>query len=213
MSHHKSTSFILTHFVRKKKMSYHIYTTEGIILKRTPFGEANILLHILTQDLGLIMASARSARLSLSKLRPALQEYAYVSLTCIKGKNGWKITNVVEKGSFYFGYPEHTHKVLSQIASVLLKMIQGESPNKEIFEIVKTGFKFLGETKENDIQGFEMLIVLRILYKLGYVVEDKATNLFLKDLSHWSSNILEEVSQNKKDIVSLINKALRESHL
>src|SRR3954468_15203265 len=104
-------------------MSYHIYTTNGIILKRTPFGEANILLHILTEDFGLIMASARSARLSVSKLRTTLQEYSFVSVSCIKGKNGWKITNAVDKGNFYFEYPDYTHKVLAQISSVLLKMI------------------------------------------------------------------------------------------
>ena len=131
-------------------MSYHIYTTDGIILKRTPFGEANILLHILTEDLGLIMASARSARLSVSKLRPALQEYAYVSVSCIKGKNGWKITNVVEKGSFYFDMPEHSHKVLAQVVWVLLKMIQGESVHPEIFQTVKSGFEFLKSLSEKE---------------------------------------------------------------
>jgi recombinational DNA repair protein (RecF pathway) len=69
-------------------MSYHVYTTEGIILKRTPFGEANILLHIFTKDLGLIIASARSARLSVSKLRTALQEGSFVIISCVKGKGG-----------------------------------------------------------------------------------------------------------------------------
>ena len=83
-------------------MSYHIYTTDGIILKRKPFGEANVLLHILTEDLGLILASATSARSAHSKLRLALQEYSYCSASLIKAKNGWKVTNVVEKNNFYF---------------------------------------------------------------------------------------------------------------
>lgn len=194
-------------------MSYHIYTTDGIILKRIPFGEANILLHILTADFGLIVASARSARLSSSKLRSALQEYAHVSVSCVKGKGGWKITNVVEKGSFFFEYDEHFHKTVSQIASVLLQMIQGESPHPEIFQTVKTGFEFLKSLNEKDISNFETLLVLRVLFELGYVVKDLETEIFLNDTVEWENELLEKIGENKIEIVGLINKALKESHL
>ncbi|MEQ1561180.1 MAG: recombination protein O N-terminal domain-containing protein [Nitrospira sp.] len=194
-------------------MSYHIYTTEGIILKRTPFGEANILLHVLTADLGLIIASARSARLSVSKLRPALQEYSHVSISCIKGKNGWKVTNVVDKGSFYFGLPEHTHRTLSQVASVLLKMITGESPHREVFETVKTGFDFLKNVDPENISNFETLLVLRILYELGYVVKDSETEIFLEEVNEWGDILLERIKENKIKVVAVINKALKESQL
>lgn len=192
-------------------MSYHIYTTEGIILKRTPFGEANILVHILTADMGLIMASARSARLYVSKLRPGLQEYAYVSVSCVKGKGGWKITNVVSKGSFYFDYPKYTHKVISQITFVLMQMIQGEVPQKEIFEIVKKGYIFLKELSEQSVLDFETLMVLRILNQLGYVVKDDSTEVYLNN--EWNQELIREVRENRINIVGIINKALKASHL
>jgi recombinational DNA repair protein (RecF pathway) len=201
-------------------MSYHIYTTDGIILKRTPFGEANLVLHVLTNDLGLIIASARSARLSVSKLRPALQEYTHVSISCIKGKNGWKITNVVSKGNFFFDYAVHSRRVLSQISSVLLQMIQGETPQKEIFSTIKSGFEFLkllsdlpADKAEKETAGFEILVVLRLLYQLGYVVKDTNTDIFLKSNIEWNSGLLEEISKNKQQIVGIINRALKESHL
>ena len=194
-------------------MSYHIYTTDGIILKRTAFGEANIFLHILTEDLGLIVAGARSARLSSSKLRSALQEYTYISVSCVKGKNGWKITNVVEKENFFFNYPNFSHKVLSQISSVLLKMIPGESPHKEIFQIVKSGFEFLKTLQEKDVLNFETLVVLRILHQLGYVESGPEINFFLKNREEWNVSILEEVSQSRGNIIFTINKALKESQL
>ena len=194
-------------------MSYHIYTTDGIILKRTAFGEANIFLHILTEDLGLIVAGARSARLSSSKLRSALQEYTYVSVSCVKGKNGWKITNVVEKENFFFNYPNFSHKVLSQISSVLLKMIPGESPHKEIFQIVKSGFEFLKTLQEKDVLNFETLVVLRILHQLGYVESGPEINFFLKNREEWNVSILEEVSQSRGNLIFTINKALKESQL
>jgi DNA repair protein RecO len=194
-------------------MSYHIYTTPGIILKRTPFGEANILLHILTRDLGLIMASARSARLSVSKLRSALQEYTDVSVSCIKGKNGWKVTNVIESGSFYFQYPEHSHLSMARVTSVLLQMITGESPHSEIYESVKSGFEFLKSVPEKETVDFETLAVLRILHQLGYVATSSDTEVFLKDSLEWNDSLLEKIKENKTKIVARINKALKESHL
>lgn len=194
-------------------MSYHIYTTDGIILKRTPFGEANVLLYILTEDLGLIMASARSARLSVSKLRPALQEYAHVSVSCIKGKNGWKVTNVVEKKSFYFELSFPYTRCVAQIVSVLLQMIQGESPHPEIFQTVLSGFEFLKSITEQDISNFETIMVLRILYELGYVVRNSDTEMFLANTVEWSAGFLEKAEEKKKVLVGLINKALKESHL
>ena len=194
-------------------MSYHIYTTDGIILKRATFGEADILLYVLTRDLGLVIASARSARLAVSKLRPALQEYAHVSISVIHGKSGWKITNVVEKNNFYFDVPEQNKKVLARIASVLLREIAGESPHPEIFQTTVSGFQFLKSVTEKNISNFETLAVLRILSGLGYVVSDTDTEIFLKEPNIWSLELLEKISAKKLALVGIINKALKESQL
>lgn len=194
-------------------MSYHIYTTEGIILKRTGFGEANVLLHVFTKEFGLIIASARSARLSVSKLRPALQEYTLVLLSLVKGKNGWKITNVLSVDSFFFGVPKHTHKVMSQVSFVLLQMIQGESADKDLFQIVKSGFEYLKNIDKECISLFEPLIIIRILNQLGYVVKDSETSIFLENPVEWDEKIINLVMDKKIMIVGHINKALKESHL
>jgi DNA repair protein RecO len=194
-------------------MSYHIYTTDGIILKRAAFGEANVLLYVLTADLGLIIASARSARLAVSKLRPALQEYAHVSVSVIHGKSGWKITNVSERNNFYFDLPEFSKKVLARIASTLLQMIPGESEAPEIFYTVVSGLEFLKSAPEKDISEFETLAVLRILYQLGYVVSDTDTEIFLKEPNIWNLELLQKISDKKPAIVGIINKALKESQL
>jgi len=194
-------------------MAYHIYTTDGIILKRTGFGEANILLHVLTEELGLIIASARSARLAVSKLRPALQEYAHVSISVIHGNGGWKITNVLEKNNFFFDLPEHGREVLARIISVLIQMIPGESPHPEIFQTVRSGFEFLKTVLQEDIFSFECLMILRILYQLGYVVSDSNTEIFLNEQNLWNAELLAQISPRKALLISLINKALKESQL
>jgi recombinational DNA repair protein (RecF pathway) len=194
-------------------MSYHVYTTEGIILKRTPFGEANILLHVLTLDLGLIIASARSARLSVSKLRPALQEYAQVTISMIHGKGGWKITNVVEKNNFFFDVPMESRSILAKVASVLMQMIPGESVHPEIFQTVRSGFEFLKTLSSKKVPDFECLMLLRILYQLGYVVNNSDTQIFLAELDTWDSELLEKIYNHKNTLIAIINKALHESQL
>lgn len=193
-------------------MSYHIYTTEGIILKRAPFGEANLLLYILTSELGLIIASARSARVSASKLRPALQEYAHVSVSCVKGKGGWKVTNVASIENYFFESPEYTHKVLAQIVTLLIKMMPGEECHLAVFSLIKSAFGEIKNIEKENLESFEMLSVLRIMFELGYVAKNSEIEIFLKD-NNWQNDILREVSVNRNILLMVVNKAIKESQL
>lgn len=212
-------------------MSYHMYTTEGIILKRTAFGEANAIFHILTSDLGLIIASAQAVRLSASKLRSSLQEYSYITLATVKGKGGWKVTNAIAKENFYFEYPPFAQKFVSQIAGVLVRMMPGEERHPEVFNIVLNGFLNLknreanpqiisgdarsaeGRFREKNISNFECLMILRILYHLGYVSSDTQTEKFLSSTDEWSESILDDMNPIKKVLIEKINNGLKESQL
>jgi len=193
-------------------MSYHMYTTEGIILRRQATGEANALLYILTRDLGLIVASAQAVRVASSKLRPAIQEYTYGLFACVKGKSGWKATNAVEKQNFFFSSPQYARRVLARAASVLQQMIPGEDPHPEIFEVVVSGFRSLGTTVSEDLAAFECLLMFRILYLLGYVEKNADTENFLSDTSDWDS-LLSEMKKEQARIVDLINKGMKASQL
>ncbi len=193
-------------------MSYHIYTTDSIILKRTGSGEADISLHILTRDLGLIIASARSARLGVSKLRSGLQEYSTAKISVIKSKNGWKITNVVDTDNFFFSTSVYSRKLLAQISLVLTKMIVGEYPQKDIYELVYKSFTALDKIEKEDLPALEALTVLRVLYLLGYVEGGEVVSKFLQD-SEFEKEVLDDVNMHKKEIVFVINKALKESQL
>lgn len=194
-------------------MSYNIYTTDGIILKRTTFGEANIILYILTKDLGLIVASAQGARLSKSKLKGSLQEYSLVSVSLIKGKNGWKITNTSFIKNYFFDYPKYFHEILSKISKLLQKMIVGESRHPEIFDDIKNGFDFISLLEKEKIDDFEIILVLRILHKLGYVAKEEKNERFLSDNFSWRTDVLDLTKESKRELIDSINKALKESHL
>jgi recombinational DNA repair protein (RecF pathway) len=194
-------------------MSYHIYTTEGIILKRGGFGESNVVLHVLTRDLGLIIASAQSARLEVSKLRGHLQEYSLVSLSCVKGRSGWKATSASIADNFFFNHPAYSHAALAKVSQLLLQMIAGESAHAEIFDLVRGGFEFLGSLKEEDMGSFETLIVLRILFLLGYVARNSDTERLLAEPNVWNQDLLIYSREKRQNLIELINTALKESQL
>ena len=182
-------------------------------MKRTNFGEANILLFILTAELGLIIASAQAARLSASKLNSALQEYSLISVSCVKGKNGWKVTNAIGKENFYFNQPVFVQKLVSQICAVLLRMMPGEEKHREVFYVVSNGFAELENVLEKYIANFEILLMLRILFHLGYVDKNSETEKFLETDSDWRGEILKKISPVKLNLIGLINKGLEESQL
>ena len=192
-------------------MSYSIYTTDGIVLRRTAFGEQNVLLHILTKNLGMILATVQAARSPKSKLNNSLQEFSLVYLSCVKGRNVWKVTNAEENENFFFQSGGELRGVLARLRLILLQTITGEFPQPEIFETVFSGFGFIKKYPEN-IYDFEVLVVFRILHKLGYVALDKETDIFLKD-SSWNVSLFQQVKNKKVALIKSINKALKESHL
>lgn len=194
-------------------MSYHIYTTPGIVLKRKTFGEANTLLYILTRDFGLIIASAKSTRHQKSKLRGFLEEYSEISVSLIKGKNGWKVTNASESGNLYFELPDYARKSLANVSLMLIKMIQGEAPQKEVFDLVQSGLWALRSVPEEEILDLEALIILRIMKELGYVVLSENVKSLANDNNSWDEEALSMVKKNKLEVVSLINNAIKESQL
>src|SRR5665811_296695 len=73
-------------------VSYRIYTTDALILRSATQGETNRFYWLYTRDFGLVYATARGVRKNTSKLRYALQDYMYSSVSLVNGKRGWHIT-------------------------------------------------------------------------------------------------------------------------
>ncbi len=193
-------------------MSYRVYTTRGIVLKKKNSGEQNSFLYLLTEDLGLIIASARSTRSFRSKLKGLIEEFSYGDFSLVKGKNGWRLTNVSQEGNFFFEGEDHSKKTIAQISSVIIKMIQGEVEQSDIYNCVHRAFKFLTKCETVNTQLVEIVSVLRIMSLLGYVESgNRVTNLVSG--CEIDQNLLNLVSENKIKLVGIINKAIKESHL
>ncbi|MEK7113896.1 MAG: DNA repair protein RecO [Patescibacteria group bacterium] len=191
---------------------HHIYHTEGIILDSKDFGEAGRYYFVFTREFGMLMASAQGVRKMSSKLRFVLQDFAYVKIDLVKGRDLWRITSASKTNQLESIKEKHILEVFSKIAKLLRRLLVGEDANQILFDDVLRGFLVLEKTKsKEEAYNTEAVIVLRILHNLGYIGGDEAT----KDLicSPFEKDLIFMASNNRTRILNQINKALKETHL
>jgi DNA repair protein RecO len=191
---------------------HHIYHTEGIILGSNNFGETGKYYSIFTKDLGMIYASAQGVRKVSSKLRFVLQDFSYIKIDLVKGKDFWRITSVSKTNKLENLFQPKILEVVVKISQLLKRLLAGEDPNESLFADLLSGLCILEKLKTDDeIRNMEAVMVLRILNNLGYIGEDYGVKDLIK--SPFEESVLFNVSQNRVKILNQINKALKETHL
>lgn len=165
-------------------MSYHIYTTKGIVLSSWPKGEADRVYRILTRDLGLVRASALGVRKESSKLRGSMEPYSLSKISLVRGKEYWRATSA----EFIQRVPRTA--VVARPLALLEQLIQGEVSHPELFDAVEQNILNQGEEEEM----FEIRLVSQILFHLGYMNKS-------------------DLSLDKKSLIRAINSGLELSHL
>lgn len=192
---------------------HHIYHTEGIILGSRNSGEAGKYYRIFTRDLGMVGASASGVRKMSSKLRYILSDFAYVRLDLVRGNNFWRVTSASKTNSLEgLAKDPLTLKILANLSRLLQKLLAGEEPNSELFGDLLESLRFLEREKEEEkVRDIEAIIVLRLLDKLGYIGENEAMGGLAR--SPIAPEVLARAAGQRREILSEINKALRESML
>lgn len=137
-------------------MPHTIYQTEGIVLGKRDFGEADRVYNIYTEKFGMVTAVAQGVRLLKSKLRYNLDLFAYGNFSLVAGKEIWRITDAEEMKKINDG----NISLFSRIAGFLLRMIKGEERNDFIWQKVKNLFLFGADEAE---------VLAEILHNLGYM--------------------------------------------
>jgi len=180
---------------------HHIYHTEGIILGSRNYGDSGKYFYILTRDLGLVMASASGVRKLSSRLRYILQDYSYIKVDLVRGKDFWRITTASKTEKLEnFSKNIPALQIFMNIARLLKRLLPGEDTNGELFAEVVSGMEKLERAQnKNAIGDIEVELVLRILANLGYIGGQKVEHL-LKDAK-------------RGEILLFINKILNETQL
>jgi DNA repair protein RecO (recombination protein O) len=193
-------------------VSYQIYSTDGIILGSVNTGEADKLYTVFTRDFGVLTTKATGVRKLASKLRFVMQDFSLVGLNMVYGKMMWRLTNAWE--SDYQTLSKDKKLIIARALRLIRRMIQGEESNEVLFDSLIKDIKSLqslGSLDETTLEAFEVLFAFRILFHTGYVAREDWNTDFID--APFGEVLVSEVIGSKKKLVSLINKALTESHL
>lgn len=185
-----------------------IVATEGLVLAKRTAGEANTLVAILTKDLGLVRASARSARVEQSKLRYGLEALTHGKFSLVRGRYEWKLVGAEHLSRDYLGTSPVHRRAAGRVARLLLRLIHGEDPTGELYVTVAEGLKCLARAQSDaDAESIECVLVLRVLAHLGYLPHTPEIIPFIKT-DFFSMELTAAVARSRNMLIRAINESL-----
>src|SRR3972149_6652860 len=150
------------------------YKTEGIILKRTNFGEADRILTVFTKHYGKIKVLAKGVRRIKSRRGPNVELFNWVTLFLVKGKNFDLLTEAETKETF-----PAIRKDLPMVGAAyyLCELMDGFCPERQehrkVFDLLTGAFGELAATKNGTSAAILTDFELELLRELGYWPKDK----------------------------------------
>ena len=154
---------------------HHIHHTDAFVLGSSPKGEDSKLLRLYTRELGLVYAHAQAVRKLSSKLRFTLQDFSLASVDLVRGREIWRVTTATPVHSYSAIRKDRaSERILARVNSLLIRLVTGEEPSDEIYEIIAGTYDLLekgGRTPE-EYRALELFSVARILIALGYLPRD-----------------------------------------
>lgn len=189
---------------------YQKYTSLGFLVWSRGSGEADRNLLFYTKEFGMILAHATSVRHSKSKLRSHLNTGALLSLTLLKSKQRWKLTEaeviretLTPKSAGY--------RTFVQILSVVKSLVHGEEKNDALFGAFSELHNFLSENSEGEyLDAAECLAMIKILHALGY---GEPKSEIVTDTDSFNKETFQKIITHKSELISGINKALEATGL
>lgn len=203
-------------------MAYRIYTTDSFVIKNSPSKDADVSLLLFTEQFGLLYAAAKSARAGMSKLKASLQTTNFSSISMVKGREVWRVTNAKKHIALYDKrIPPELRICFVKLLEHIARFCPKEVPESEIFSDLKSiaAFVFLefaslqSPEHPGHISACEQWFLLRLLYNLGYIQSTPTIHqILIQTISHDQLAYLvdESVSQEVKKI---IEHAIAQSHL
>lgn len=187
---------------------HRIYITDAIVLGKRFSGEATTTLALLTRELGLVRASARSARVEKSKLRYGLQLLTRGRYSLVRGKHEWRLTGVEQVSREYLSPQLPKRLAFGRISKLLLRLVAGEEHTPALYTSVSEGFSYLASAETGtDAEAIECVLVLRILAHLGYLPQRQELLPFVAD-SLFSLELTAQAAKSRALLIKTINESL-----
>jgi recombinational DNA repair protein (RecF pathway) len=196
---------------------YTKHHTRALVLSAHNSGDADRVYALLTPDFGKIYAKAQGVREHSARHKGGLQllSEAYVSL--VRGKHGWRITNVTPHRSLYSELAGERMKLLAVVRVLKLtrRLVAGEGNADKVFAIIAA---FTERALQSDLtreimSAAETLTVLRLLSVLGYLKHNDRFTAFLEDVETLSVETLLAFTPHLKEAVGALNESLEATQL
>jgi len=145
--------------------------TEGIILKRTNYGEADRILTIYSKHFGKIRAVAKGARRITSRKAGSLESFNHVVLVLAKGKN-LDIISEVQTINTFRSWRKNLTKVgiAWYLCELVEKLTPEEQENKQVFSLLRDWLAKIGYLNPlRLVRDFEE----ELLVELGFGMPEK----------------------------------------
>lgn len=196
---------------------YTKHHTRGIVLGKHDNGEADRTYALLTPDLGKVYAQAHGIRNGHGRNKGALQTLSVASVSLVRGKSGWRITNASSEHSLYTKLATDKAKLAVgvRVLKLVRRMLAGEGGAHGVFAAVESFADILcaEDLSFKDMRTLELLTVVRILHMLGYVKDDERLNVFFKNVSDMSKETRLLFAPHERLALAVVNEALSASQL
>lgn len=145
------------------------YKTEGIILKRTNFGEGDRIITAFTKHYGKLKFLAKGVRKITSRRGPNIELFNWVTLFLARGRNFDILTEAEVKNTFSPLRKDLTKVGMAyQLCELIDALCPEKQENKEVFRLLTQTFGDLSvgnyETEAKILADFE----LELITELGY---------------------------------------------
>ncbi len=183
-------------------MSHHKHTTEAFILNVIPSREHDARVKMVTRDGEVLTAIAAGLRMLKSKLRMAVVPFAHATVSIVKGKDVWRLTNAQPIRNFYEEIKgAEARKALAKTVSLVERLTPGETHIGNVFEIL---LAYAGQLiTQATIKTLEIQAALNILSELGHIEERE----------RWGQADLAFIEAHMKEAVEVINHGIASTHL
>ncbi|MBI2268267.1 MAG: DNA repair protein RecO [Candidatus Blackburnbacteria bacterium] len=184
-------------------MEYRTFSTEGIILARRNFGEADRLLTVFSKHYGKIRAIAKGVRRPSSRKRGSLELFSCAKLLFTKGRNIDLITDVELKDGFSswrkdllrVGIAYHLCEVVNRLT------VEGQE-HREIFELLFDSLGSLAETDYWQLHGLVYSFKVFVLQELGFLERERSAP---GDIDRYIESIIDGPLRTKRFLKNLKN--------
>ncbi len=165
------------------------YKSEGVVLKRINFGEADKIVTIYSKHFGKVTLLAKGIRRMTSRKRGSLEVFNQVSFFAARGKGMDIVTETELLDSFSLCRKElNKIAVAYQLCEMVDKLTAEGSEQEEVYVLLAGYLKNLKELKSEDNSNYLGTFGLSLLKILGFWPKDKQipknfkVSLFIEDI-------------------------------